>query len=134
LGNDLDAGVQSRARQRRVIAVIRSADITDLIGETMNEPKPHHYLVECEVRIWDMHAEPGCAQLVFSVSQSTTGKSTIEVDQHFDRPSSVQTLIMDALQMVQLGASALRTQHNIVEIRDGSGQHVVDSAENDVEE
>ena len=117
-----------------MIAVIRSTDITELIGEVMNDPKPHHYLVECEVRIWDMAAEPGCAQLVFSVSQSTAGKSTIEVDQHFDRPSSVQTLIMDALQVVQDGARSLRAQHNVVEIRDGSGVEVVDKAENDVEE
>lgn len=131
MGNDLDAGTRSRARSRGVIAVIRSTDISQLLGETMNEPKPHHYLVECEVRIWDMNAEPGCAQLVFSVSQSTTGKSTIEVDQHFDRPSSVQTLIMDALQVVQDGARSLRAQHNVVEIRDGSGEHVVDAAEND---
>lgn len=112
--------------------MIRSADITDLIGETMNEPKPYHYLVECEVRIWDMHAEPGCAQLVFSVSQSTTGKSTIEVDQHFDRPSSVQRLIMDALQVVQDGSRILRPQHNVVELRDGSGVVVVEKSENDV--
>jgi len=111
--------------------MIRSADITDLIGETMNEPKPYHYIVECEVRIWDMHAEPGCAQLVFSVSQSTTGKSTIEVDQHFDRPSSVQSLIMDALQVVQDGAINLRVWHQVVELRDGSGTPVIERDDTD---
>lgn len=134
MGDDFDAGVAARTGARVVIAMIRSTDITDMLGELMNDPKPHHYLVECEVRIWDMNAEPGCAQLVFSVSQSTTGKSTIEVDQHFDRPSSVQTLIMDALQVVQDGARHLRAQHNVVELRDGSGTIVVDKADNDASE
>jgi len=109
-----------------VIATVRSVTFIDQLGVIMTTGNAAQYLVECEVRIWDTVAEPGCFQLVFSVCQSTAGKSSIEVGEANDMPSFVQSLITDALIVSAKGARELRSCHDTVEIMVGSGKTVRD--------
>ena len=125
MGDDFDAGTRSLARSRVLIAMIRSADLSHLIGDTMNAEYRDRYTVQVEGWIFDNRNPPGGSGVKLHVTVDTRGRVVFDADRMDDVPPGLVELLAVVSLKTRQAASELAEYHASLEIENRDGKRPV---------